>query len=415
VTDLPTLEDLADPQAPPLPPPDSAAGLRRAWLTDGFVVVKGMVPATLVEPYVRVRERAGGWERSATPYMSIPELRDLCCWGVLAKALEEVLGEPAGVHLNLAGWVSTERNWHADRYLNPPHVRDVYAAVWFALDRIHPDSGPFEWVVGSHRWPPLDGDRVVAELMKRRLTDVARVRTGAWPWDSEKLLTPVVEREIAARGARTKHFLGGKGDVLIWHPRLWHRGSPPKVKGMERRALIAHYSGINHRVDMPAAAGHGGGYYFPLARLLPPEEAGGRVVPTAWPQSSLALKYGARPRPRGLNSGASAHNRLAPHAPNVAPGDDADFYESEQRRLFNQANTTIDLVGEANSLPFADSSLDFVASSHVLEHSPDLLGALKEIHRVLLKPGGINYVVHPHPDALEGDRGPAADDARPPG
>jgi hypothetical protein len=33
---------------------------------------------------------------------------------------------------------------------------------------------------------------------------------------------------------------------------------------MERRALIAHYSGINHRQDMPAARQHGGGWYFPV-------------------------------------------------------------------------------------------------------------------------------------------------------
>jgi hypothetical protein len=33
---------------------------------------------------------------------------------------------------------------------------------------------------------------------------------------------------------------------------------------MMRKALIAHYSGINHRQDMPPAIQHGDGYYFPV-------------------------------------------------------------------------------------------------------------------------------------------------------
>jgi hypothetical protein len=33
---------------------------------------------------------------------------------------------------------------------------------------------------------------------------------------------------------------------------------------MERRSLISHYSGINHRSDMPAAIAYDGGHYFPV-------------------------------------------------------------------------------------------------------------------------------------------------------
>ena len=122
---------------------------------------------------------------------------------------------------------------------------------------------------------------------------------------------------------------------------------------------------------------------------------------TRWAQSALALKW-CPPDQVGIELGASTHNRLAPHARNVAPADDFEFYASEGRRLFDNEPTPIDVAGEANALPFPDSSLDFVASSHVLEHCPNLLGALIEIHRVL-KPGGINYIVYPHRDALADD------------
>jgi len=33
---------------------------------------------------------------------------------------------------------------------------------------------------------------------------------------------------------------------------------------MVRKSLIAHYSGVNHRNDMPTALQHGAGWYFPI-------------------------------------------------------------------------------------------------------------------------------------------------------
>lgn len=53
-----------------------------------------------------------------------------------------------------------------------------------------------------------------------------------------------------------------------------------------------------------------------------------------------------------------------------------------------------DFYGEACSLPFHNNSLDYVASSHVLEHVSNPIKAICEWYRVL-RPGGIMYVVVP--------------------
>jgi SAM-dependent methyltransferase len=53
-----------------------------------------------------------------------------------------------------------------------------------------------------------------------------------------------------------------------------------------------------------------------------------------------------------------------------------------------------DFYGHSELLPFRDNSLDFVAASHVLEHSANPVKALAEWYRVL-KPGGIIYFVVP--------------------
>ena len=54
----------------------------------------------------------------------------------------------------------------------------------------------------------------------------------------------------------------------------------------------------------------------------------------------------------------------------------------------------IDFLSDARALPLAGDTLDYLCSSHVLEHLPDPLAALHEWHRVIV-PGGFLYLVVP--------------------
>lgn len=256
-----TLAELSD-EAPPPGPWD--------WNDEGVVILPGLIPDQLIDAYEEEWKRnngyvgvndlvleasnAGGYDEVA--YMRHPALMEICTYGPLADALEKTVGEPMGVHLNLSGWVSTQRDWHQDTYLNPLHVGDYYAAVWIALGDVHPDSGPFQYVPGSHRWHTLTRDKI---------GKVVNLGDPMWPKHSEDVLSPLVEAEIESRGAEVVTHLPRRGDVLLWHGRLYHRGSRPNVPGAYRPALIAHYSGVNHRQDMPRALQiRDGGWYFPL-------------------------------------------------------------------------------------------------------------------------------------------------------
>lgn len=213
-------------------------------------------------------DRPGGWNETC-PYMRYPALRALCTYPPLAEALAELnRGMPMGVHLNLTGQVSTQRNWHQDTYLNPDPVGDSYAAVWMALGDIHAASGVFQFIPGSHRWHRLLQTKIFA-------SGIIDQRDPAWPAHTEAYLTELVEQEIIDRNAQVVDFAPSAGDVLIWHPRLYHRGSAPLVPNAYRPALIAHYSGIHARPDIVAAhapaqqAGPGGGWYFPITTDQP--------------------------------------------------------------------------------------------------------------------------------------------------
>lgn len=240
------------------PPPASPAD----WNDQGVVILPNFIPEDLMLAYedcwtTANADRPGGWP-DCTPYRRHQELFDICTYGPLGDVITGLIGEPGGVHLNLTPWVSTERDWHQDSYLNPPHVGDFYAAVWIALESIHPDSGPFQYVPGSHRWPQVTREKILAALPPQK-------RDHRWPKYSEEVLTPLFEEEIALRQATIITHLPKRGDVLLWHGRLMHRGSRPNVPGLQRKSLIAHYSGINHRHDMQEAQqAPSGGWYFPI-------------------------------------------------------------------------------------------------------------------------------------------------------
>lgn len=266
-SDPPSFADLSETPDPALLPLLDRPGIdetgldeaQRHWRREGYVILRGFLPDAITLPYIERRaclrevshnKHLSGWS-TPSPYEHVEELRHLSLYPPLMAMLERLIGEPMLLHLNLTGWSSTERNWHQDDYLNPAHVNSWYVAVWMALGEVGADCGPFEFIPGSHHWPLLRGERVRACMSEAERE--ARTPEGyeTWPKTSERFVVPAIEQEIARRATPSQVFLAKRGDVLIWHGRLMHRGSAPRVPGSERPALIAHYSGINHRPDMP--------------------------------------------------------------------------------------------------------------------------------------------------------------------
>jgi 2-polyprenyl-3-methyl-5-hydroxy-6-metoxy-1,4-benzoquinol methylase len=196
----------------------SLSPAQRTWREKGYLIVPRLIPDDLIENYCAVRRQVSfveGWT-SPTPYLDVPEIRKLCLYKPLTDLLEHLIGEPMGLHLNLTGWVSTERDWHQDDYLNPVAINGHYAAVWMALDQIQTDAGPFEFVPGSHRWPIIRQAKVLQQLGNANADD------PAWPYESERLLTPFFEQEIKKRRAVVKRFLGNNRTLQRRQPTHGH-------------------------------------------------------------------------------------------------------------------------------------------------------------------------------------------------
>ncbi len=265
---------------PPIDRPDIDVSTltreQRTWRDEGVLILRRFIPDEVLDPYIARRQQLSveapehfrsGWY-TPTPYEHVSELRTLSLYPPLMRMMEHLIGEPMMLHLNLTGWVSTERDWHQDDYLNPDHVNSWYAAVWIALDHIDPEAGPFEYLAGSHKWPLLRQKKVLACMTPEQANELdPKSKMPVWPKTSERFVVPAIEAEIAGRGLPVSQFLAEKGDVLIWHGRLMHRGSPARSPDMLRRALIAHYSGVHHRPDMQKRATDDNGFTYFLAGI----------------------------------------------------------------------------------------------------------------------------------------------------
>lgn len=103
----------------------------------------------------------------------------------------------------------------------------------------------------------------------------------------------------------------------------------------------------------------------------------------------------------GIEIGAAAHNPFGVNAKNIAPKSNYEYYAKEQQEIAGEV-ASIDIDGLADDIPLPDSSVDFVLSSHVVEHLPDLIAAFKEWDRVT-RPGGYIVIIAPLRDALKSD------------
>lgn len=85
---------------------------------------------------------------------------------------------------------------------------------------------------------------------------------------------------------------------------------------------------------------------------------------------------------KGIEIGASAHNDYELDAINVDRYDSMDTVFKDKEWELCGRRRPVDLVAAGDDLPFADESFDFVFASHVIEHFPDPIRALREWVRV---------------------------------
>jgi len=128
------------------------------------------------------------------------------------------------------------------------------------------------------------------------------------------------------------------------------------------------------------------------------QPASGAVAPqpgAVFPDSAVAHHF--LDGLKGIEIGGSAHNPFhIEGCMNVDFTDSPTVFTGEQMRMCGDSRQ-VDVAAPGDDLPFPDASLDYVLSSHVLEHFHDPVRALEEWLRVV-RPGGYVFMVIPHRD-----------------
>ena len=97
---------------------------QKVWRKNGY-----LGPEELYAARSHRRPRGGSREVAKAERLAVPnavharpEILDLSLYPPLLRVMEELIGGEMILHLNFTGWVSSERNWHQDDYLNPPVI-----------------------------------------------------------------------------------------------------------------------------------------------------------------------------------------------------------------------------------------------------------------------------------------------------
>jgi SAM-dependent methyltransferase len=124
----------------------------------------------------------------------------------------------------------------------------------------------------------------------------------------------------------------------------------------------------------------------------------------------LAFKYCMG---HGVELGAAAHNPFGlTDCLSVGPCDgvnslypedmvDYEGYKDEQLR-FGSTLAQVDMLGDFQNIPVDDGQFDYLISSHVIEHEPNLIAGFIESYRVL-KNGAVFFCIFPKRAAVPVD------------
>lgn len=184
----------------------------------GLVPIKDLTPEDLRHPHMRVLDFHNASVAG----------KKLVLNSQITSFLGHVFGEKVVAMQTLTFKQGSEQGVHQDFPYVVSYNASHLAASWVALEDAHPDAGPLAYYPGSHRVRKFDwgnGLFLNAESTYREE-------------DFEAYLVKECERV----GLKQQVFLPKKGDILIWHAALVHRGTPAKSRERTRLSLVSHFS-----------------------------------------------------------------------------------------------------------------------------------------------------------------------------
>ena len=241
---------------------DNTTGIKNYYQSQGYVVIKNILSHDLIDDFIEQYEKIKRnklfiyYSQSVhiplrpkiTPEGFIEESMErphnlkffpgfsqaiLNC--LVEQKISNVLSILSGSH-NHTLWQnmffdkSTGTVEHQDHYYLDTDPPGNLIGVWYALENIHPDSGCFFILPGSHKGQVID------------FKDATSLNKGIKTFVSEhdemrkKIIDLIQEKKY-----EYKAFPLNKGDVLFWHPYSIHGAYKNKNSQFSRKSFTAHF------------------------------------------------------------------------------------------------------------------------------------------------------------------------------
>jgi phytanoyl-CoA hydroxylase len=219
-------------------------------MEEGFAVVPQALDPTLcekaldaIDTFKRKHKTAvtpnadsfGHLYRVVNTHLAIDALADAFtqCHGALAVA-DRYFGRPTSLYTTLYYERGSEQGLHRDTPYFCTNPADQYLGLWLALDDVDEGNGPLRVVPKSHKLPPIDVQALAREIFPDP-NDIPSLSEEGWNrYQAE------VKRLSDESGLTTKDVHVRRGDVIIWHPSMFHGGAPHRDKPRSRRSLVMH-------------------------------------------------------------------------------------------------------------------------------------------------------------------------------
>jgi phytanoyl-CoA hydroxylase len=119
---------------------------------------------------------------------------------------------------------------HQDHYYLDTNPPGNLLGVWYALEDIHPDSGCFFVVPGSHQ----------GEVISRKNSSLKKEGIEALVPEHDEMRKKIMNL-IREKNYKYKAFPLDKGDVLFWHPYTIHGAYNNSNPQFSRKSLTGHF------------------------------------------------------------------------------------------------------------------------------------------------------------------------------
>ena len=148
------------------------------------------------------------------------------------EVCDRFLGAPTTLYTSLYYERGSEQALHRDTPLFCTTPGEKYMGVWSALDRVDDSNGPLRVVPGSHLLSPIDLQALRQQVFAQGPVDP--MSPAGWTAYQQ-----AVARQCEQAGLQAQSVHVDAGDVIIWHPQLFHGGAPHPSSGT-RRSVVMH-------------------------------------------------------------------------------------------------------------------------------------------------------------------------------